>query len=750
MESLKIEYLTEDKLIVKSKYWEVVHEANKGGCISSIRFYNGTNQNILLKPVTSYMGPFQDVLNRDAKIEVTNEGRRIIVNVAGELKTLNNSIKSGIAYNYSYKYHEGYVKVTESFHLEKGLGGIRGIGIGCMEITPEMTYFAARESPISAQDRIPRGERLCRCPADWGKINFDGKPSFTETNVPMYLGVYNIGVEGVEFIPGSNLEEWTTQVVKKRDVGRYQIIGDANPERVKIIIEPASPRIGLTLSGTYTFTYYIGLPKIPEKIPRKYMHMVFDPYPWPTDEEIRRWAYAGVNVVRIHNDYHPSGYYWHDGVWPPYDEKGMAELKRVINTCHRYGIKVVPYFSLFELNAKSEAFADNHIYWRRTVDEKGLWILETYPPFYYGFVMCLSSSFKDFLKNYVKKVVKTLGFDGVYYDHADFWFCTNKIHKRGIHSTIDDLIDFLEYTRELVGENGIILLHQSGWFPCMLTENYADGHIMFEDNARWMEIPPLEEWPPNAMHIRFNIAPKLPVPVKGVDRAEGLWNLCSKCLVLGAFPYSRLGPGSEAVLALFETFRAFDLSQFKFRDYTFGLVETSNESIRGAVYFDEDRAIVVLANVTGNRGEKFRWKIKLERIGLKSSWKYHVTDSLGKHSCILEGRVISKNGVEDSLDGYRFKAYYIVKHVKERKRVLYNTRAWIEKHVDGKLIVETSGPEGQEAVLKIYAPEKPQKIKLNSKILEENEDWAWDEETKTATIMYRYCDTKAKVIIQII
>jgi hypothetical protein len=737
---------------VKNKYWEIIHDGKQGGSITSIRFYNGTNRSILVKPIQSFIGPFQDILNKNTSMKAKYEDGKIIIEINGKLKTLNEIVESDISYNYIYEYHDGYCKIKENFSIPKGLGGINEVGIGCMEIVPEMRYFAARSSHISAQDKIPLAnswaEKIARCPAHWGEISFEDKVYYEERNVPLYLGVYNVGVEGIEFIPAADLEEWCSQIVKDRDRGCYQIRGETNPNRVRIIIQPLSRGHSLVLSGTYHFTYYLGLPMIPKKIPRKIRHMTFNPYPWPTEEDIKRWAYSGVNVVRLHNDYHPSGYFWHDGSWPPYDEKGMEELKRVIETCHRYGIKVVPYFSLFEINAKSDAFPDNHTIWRRTIDRWGS-ILETYPPHYYGFVMCLKSGWKDFLKEYIKKVIDSLGFDGVYYDHADYWFCNNKIHSKGDHSTIEDLIEFLEWTRSFLGEERLILLHQSGWFPCMIIENYADGHIMFEDNVAWKEVPPLEDWPLNTMHIRFNIAPKLPVPAAGVNRVRGLWNLCSKCAILGAFPYSGLGKESEAVLKLIEIFRAFDLSEFEFKDYTFGLVDTDNAAIKGAVYFQEDRAIVVLSNITDKNVEKFNWKLKLSTIGLDSSLKYCVTDSLGREIYFLDGDALSTKGMEDHLDSFQFKAYYIVRHLREKKYVISNTRIWKETYNGVELRVETQGPLGQEASLKFYSPEKPKTIKINSKILSEK-DWNYDDINSIGTINYIFDDTKKTVIIEIL
>ena len=745
---LKAEFIGKGNLSVRSRFWEVIHDPEKGGCITSIRFFNGSNKNILMDPVSSYLGRFSDVLDEKAKMGPTDEDGSVKVRVVGELKDADRRTVSGITYTYTYEYNEGHVKITRKYQLPyESVVDIKEVGIGCMDIIPELNSFAARPSYVGA-DR-PHA----RCPAKWGEADFDGEVVFEETNVPMYMVVFNPGVEGIEFIPGSDLEEWTKQLTSEEGQGRFQIRGESNPKSVRIVIEPFNSSVrgreGLQLSNEYTFSSYLGLPMIPEKVPRKYMHMAFGNHPWPSDEDIRGWAYSGVNVVRVHNDYHPSGDFWHDGSWPPYDEKGMAELKRVIDTCHKYGIKIIPYFSLYAIHPKSDAFPDNYITWRRTTDEIGS-IIECYPPQYYGFWFCLTG-WKDFLKGYIQKVVKTLGFDGIYYDQSRYWLCKNKLHSKGDHAPIDDLIDFLKYTRRLVGEEGVILVHTSGWFPCVIVENYIDGDIMFEDNVRWRAVPPLEEFPPNTLHLTFmNVAPKLPVPAVGVDTLNGAWNLCSKCSVLGAFPYWGLRPGAAPVLTLFEIFRAFDLSQFKFKNYTMGYVETSEEAVKGAVYFNEERALVVLANVRDKPVASFKWTVGLKRIGWDPSKKYHVAGSLGEPIRVVKGQDLANKGFEDSLEGFRFKVYYIIKHQADKKYVLYNTRVWNERYVDDRLRVETQGPTGQHATLKFYSPRKPKEIRIDSKPLKENEDWVWNGTTKLGTVSYKYVDTETKVNVQIL
>ena len=747
---LNAEFDEKGRLSVKTRFWEVIHDSKAGGCITSIRFFHGSGRNVLRRPIYSYFGSFWDISNDEAKISQVEEDGVLKVKITGKLRDVNGYTESNVDYEYLYEYKEGHVKVTHRYFFRRGIAGIGDVGVGCVEAIPELSCFAARPSHIRAHP--PHAT----CAAVWGRITFDGRPVFEERNIPLYMAVFNPGVEGVEFLPGPDLEEWTKQLVDRRDVGRFQIVGEPGPDRVRIVVEPLSSktngyRSSRRFSGEYRFTFYIGLPKIPERVPRRYMHLAFGNHPWPSDEDIRKWAYAGVTVVRLHNDYHPSGDFWHDGSWPPYDERGMSELRRVIDTCHRYGIKIVPYFSLYEINPKSDAFADGYIVWRRTVDERGS-LIETYPPnHYYGFGMCLKSGWKDFLKGYVKKVVETLGFDGVYYDYAHYWFCNNRLHSRGDHTNIDDLIEFLEYTRDLVGEDGVVLLHQSGWFPCVLVENYADGLIMFEDTSSWREMPPLEKFPPNTLHLRFmNVAPRIPCPLYNApDGVKASWDLCAKCVLFGAFPWQGLGPESEPVLALFEAFRAFDLSRFRFEDYTRGYVKTSDTAIKGAVYFNDERILTVLSNVEDRAVERFTWTVDLKRLGWDPSRRYHVVGSLGEPITTLDGVDLSDRGVEDSLEGHRFKVYSITEYRRDRRCVLYNTRVWTESYVDGVLTVETRGPAGQRAVLKFYSPEKPRRIVLNSKVLREGEDWTWDESSRVGTVSYEYVDTGEKVVIRV-
>jgi hypothetical protein len=117
---------------------------------------------------------------------------------------------------------------------------------------------------------------------------------------------------------------------------------------------------------------------------------------------------------------------------------------------------------------------------------------------------------------------------------------------------------------------------------------------------------------------------------------------------------------------------------------------------------------------------------------------------------VFEGGDLATNGIEDSLEGFRFKVYAITSCHDDRKCALSNTRPWIDNHIGDQLAVETKGPIGQESTLIFSSPEKPTEIRMDSSTLRENEDWTWDGTTKIGKVAYKYYNSDAKVIMEIL
>src|SRR6185295_11841057 len=120
------------------------------------------------------------------------------------------------------------------------------------------------------------------------------------------------------------------------------------------------------LKGTHRVRYYLGLPFIKKaaQIGSPYFHVATGSR-WASDADLERVARSGVKLIRFHNDYREDGPFWHDGMYPPYDEAGMAHLRRVIDTTHRLGMKIIPYISVKEFHPESAGCKEHQEEWRQ-------------------------------------------------------------------------------------------------------------------------------------------------------------------------------------------------------------------------------------------------------------------------------------------------------------------------------------------------------------------------------------------------
>ena len=122
-----------------------------------------------------------------------------------------------------------------------------------------------------------------------------------------------------------------------------------NPELtlISLAILLAYRRNTVNLHGNYKLQYYIGLPFV------KDLATVGSPYfHWRPTADGR--AMLNSSDGQSGHKGHPlpqritqeTDPFWHDGIYPPYDPASMAELKRTIDTCHRLGMKIIPYVSV--------------------------------------------------------------------------------------------------------------------------------------------------------------------------------------------------------------------------------------------------------------------------------------------------------------------------------------------------------------------------------------------------------------------
>jgi hypothetical protein len=467
--------------------------------------------------------------------------------------------------------------------------------------------------------------------------------------------------EGFDITVASDVATWETGLAKRGGVGRYEAKVADDGGSISLAMEPLNlPSPVKVAKGEYTFSYYLGLPRIVEKANRKWMHLSFGNHPWPSDAEVKKWADNGVNIVRLHNDYSEDENFWHDGAWPPYDEKGMAEMKRVIAACHRHNIQVVPYFSIHEFHPKAEGYAANENEWKRSVDQAGTVFHNAWGKGEFGAQMCPQSRWLERRKQDIEKAYRELGFDGIYYDWVMTLPCTNKAHNEKLHLGTDGVIDLLAWTRRLVAPNGTLILHLYGSMPSIAFENFADLVVNMEEISGAEKLMLMDEVPIVTVLAESIMRSPCPSYRRDMPLERNQRNI-AHLAVLGMFPWSGgTGNGVYAeTLKLFRTFKPYRLENYRFRDALTGVVKTSWETVYGALYSSPEQAIVIVSNARPEPRKNVVWRVRADDLGMPPAAKLTVKDVKTGQTQQVAPAALADGSFITELDGYEYRLFEI-------------------------------------------------------------------------------------------
>jgi len=366
-----------------------------------------------------------------------------------------------------------------------------------------------------------------------------------------------------------------------------------------------------------------------------------------------------VNLVRLHNDYAADENFWHDGAWPPYDEKGMAEMRRVIASCHKHGIRVVPYFSLHEFHPSAGGYSRYEQEWKRSNGPGGV-----YHNFIgkgeFGAQMCPQSGWLERRKQDIEKAYRELGFDGLYFDWVMTLACDNKAHNAALHLGTDGIIDLLAWSRRLISPRGVLILHLYGLMPSLAFENFADLVVNMEEISGAEQIMRMGDTP--LMTVLAESIPRSPCPSYREDRAlERNRNNIAQLAVLGMFPWSggTGGPAYEETLKLFRAFRPYRLEDFRFLDAYSGAVQTAWPDVYGAVYQSKEQAVVVVSNTSPEPRRRVLWRVKPRTLGFPPAARVTVKDAATGAVKTLAPAALEDGTLETALDGYEYRLFEI-------------------------------------------------------------------------------------------
>jgi len=609
-------------IVLSTPYYTVEHNVKRGGAITKIKYIHGKAANLLVQPIkTSIQNEagiiFDDLNVSNPHILCTKNGKIEIVTIECNLVD-RNAQDSGVKVRTIYEYHWGYIRIHKEFYFPADSIRIKNLSLLSTVLDPSLSDYGYREGTTEQEGAAPFSFGICQWEKARPGTSLD-KPLKT-SYVPRYLVFANHGIEGIEWFVSSDLAQWDFQLTGQRGNGLCNIHSNPDPPGVAVSIYPLSLlQMSTAIKGIYEFDYYIGMPILEGHANKPWLHKSFNRNrgQWLTEKEIKRQAQSGIRTVHCHNDgdYYKEGLFWRDGSYPPYPPEDMEKFDKVIETCHRYGIKTATYFSNKELHSSTEAFKEHGQEWARKDNQGNLKHNYFRAGSEFGVQMCLKSGWLEFLKFSIDRVLKNHNLDGVYYDWNVSLLCSNPAHmtkktssvsqdkvKKGLghtgatHWDMDELIELMEWTRKRVGPDGLIIIHNTR-VPMFVTENFANYVVGMEwGYKKWSKsAPKLHELPLEWDFVGARSRGVIGYGIIDQNAPRRLHKLLAlEALLTNVTPW----PASPEAIELYKILKPLgDIEQYKFEDWRNKAVIVKDGNCASAVYSRSGEAYIILGNL---------------------------------------------------------------------------------------------------------------------------------------------------------
>lgn len=594
-------------LRLRTPYYTIEHDGKRGGAISRIALTHGKAANLLVRPIETRVQDengvvFSDLNDSAANVSHRREGGSEWVTVVNELKS-HDGKTSGFRVKTTLQYRWGYVKIRKEFTAPAG-ARVKEVCPLATVLTPTLTDYGYREGKTEEEGAgaFAFGSNV------WGRLR-PGHPSdrpVKTSYVPRSMILADPGVEGLEWFVGSDLAAWEKRLAGRRGKGQCLLQAHADPPGWSLVVSPLwSSETALPVPNAFAFDFYLAVPLRDGRAQKPWLHTTFNRNrgAWVSTEEIRRWAEKGIQTTHCHNDgdYYGDGLFWRDGAYPPYPD--MDRYDKVLADCRQFGIRTATYFSNKELHPSTEEFQKHGQQWGRK-NRKGELRHNFYRPgSEFGAQMCLRSGWSDFLKFSIDRVLKNHPLTGVYYDWNVALLCCNPLHEGKTaaepadgHWDMDELVDLMEWTRNRVGPNGLVIIHNTTT-PMFVTENFADYVVATEwGYGTWKDrFPVLADLP-----LEWSLVGAVPrgvisygvLDAKAPQRLHRLFAIYA--LLGGVSPW----PVSNHMLELMPLLKPLgEIESYRFVDWRNAAVRLSDARCASAVYSRPGEAFLLVANL---------------------------------------------------------------------------------------------------------------------------------------------------------
>ena len=610
--------------VVSCQYWDVRHSSGAGGNISSIVFPHGTGKNMFSAPCATQINAnlCDEALpmfsnDRDGEPVISHGTKGETVWVKSRSRLLNPEGKAlPVTCDHHWEYHPwGYVRQQVKLTCSRPIDNFWRVTIARPVVASHINEFGARRAPTESIDW-----RITCTIGPWLKLQ--GGESFGDYGaaagqVPMHFIFLKRGVEGFDWFMGPNLDQWYRQIVDRAAITRFYIHYRPDLDGYEAQLCPAHyvENNGASLQGTYTFDFYMGLPFVLPRvtplvrsagaalISRK--GKSGSSKVLVNDVSIDEYGSKGVQLARLHDDGPtPDGIFWRGCAYPPYPPSRMKRMDSLIRRLKRNGTRVVPYFSLHEWHPDVPPFKSKARECMRDGDGSGEMFHNYWVYGEFGAQMCMKSDWARIRKETIDVVLRNHDFDGIYYDWCVALPCRNKKHARFMHWDIDEFLQHLEWTRERVGADGVMYLHQSN-NPFVVASNMANFVLTFEEGNIEKVNPDI--FPPDAQFMG-----NVPVGVlPGKAGAEAI----RRFVLCGLLNHLSSDTNKREALKIGKQTAGIDFTRYRrFENHRTTAVKVSRKGLRAAVYWNDKEALVMLVNMS-DKAQTFKWRLLPSRIG---------------------------------------------------------------------------------------------------------------------------------------
>lgn len=435
-----------------------------------------------------------------------------------------------------------------------------------------------------------------------GRKHSDAIP-LLENHLPVSMTFLRSGCEALQFELEDNISAWELFPGYQEIVMIY----DAEKKSYSIRCAAFSDLINETVEVPLCLKFRLSLPFVRKNIVplRRASTMLYFRRGfadrWPTEEDFKYMKKSGIDLLRLHcdGDSFNNGIYWRATIYPPFPEEEMKKMTECLENAHKYGIHVVPYFSLKEFHSDAPDYPANWELWGR----KGFQDSRVRTNGTFGAVMCLETDWKYKRRNSIAEVMSKHPFDGIYYDWCAGLECDNRAHGTAPHWDNDELLEHIKWTVEnfkTAPERYLHLTHVSS----LAVENAAT--MIITEELKFPELGP-EMFSP---HVHFlNIAPR-----QICDMIPKSTDIQKRKLAMAALlHHATVSSNLEVFMDFYASLDWLD----EVEQYTAhtapgeGMVSCSDSDVGISAYWNDSEAMIVCANFNEEENKKSDFTVVL-------------------------------------------------------------------------------------------------------------------------------------------